>query len=160
MLVGIPSFEEVKYVVFGMDPFSSPRPDGYIGRFLQSILDIMGKEIRKVVLSFFKFGVIQPGLNSNFLTLTPKVANANVVETSIQLFWITLISNRLGVIVRHIISPNKFGFIKGWQIQDSIVTASDYVNIMDQKCFGGAMALKVDIRKALILTVGILVCKF
>lgn len=38
-----------------------------------------------------------------------------------------------------IILPNQFGFIKGR-------LASDCVNLMDWKCFSGAMALKVDIQ--------------
>lgn len=35
MLVGIPSYEEARSIVFGMEPHSAPGPDGFTGLFYQ-----------------------------------------------------------------------------------------------------------------------------
>lgn len=45
-------------------------------------------------------------------------------------------------------SQNQFGFIAGKRIHDCIAIASDVVNCLNQRAFGGNMALKVDIRKS------------
>ena len=59
-----------------------------------------------------------------------------------------ILANRLASFVGDIIAPNQFGFIKGRHIEDCIAAASENVNIINQRCVGGNMALKVDIRKA------------
>lgn len=50
--------------------------------------------------------------------------------------------------MNHIIFLNQFGFIKGRHIKDCIDAAFDCVNIMNRKCFGGNMVVRIDIRKA------------
>jgi hypothetical protein len=47
-----------------------------------------------------------------------------------------------------VISGNPFSFVKGRNIVHCIATASEGINVLDNKSFGGNMALKVDIRKA------------
>ena len=47
-----------------------------------------------------------------------------------------------------IISPQQYGFIKGRRSADCIALASEGVNLLDKKCFGGNKGFKIDIRKA------------
>ena len=47
-----------------------------------------------------------------------------------------------------IISPQQFGFIQDRHIEDCIALASDCVNVLQKKCYGGNLAMKIDIRKA------------
>lgn len=98
-------------------------------------------------------GLLPPNLNSNFFTFITKVQNADVLKIFRPIFLgnflfkvnTKIVSHRLGM-TSQIISPNNFGFIKGHQIQDYIVAASDCVNILSWKCYGGNMAMKIDIR--------------
>ncbi|KAK3229338.1 hypothetical protein Dsin_001219 [Dipteronia sinensis] len=59
-----------------------------------------------------------------------------------------IIADRLAEICSHIISPNQFGFIRGRQIGDCIVGASECFNVLNNGSQGGHLALKIDIRKA------------
>ncbi|KAI9190970.1 hypothetical protein LWI28_001563 [Acer negundo] len=47
-----------------------------------------------------------------------------------------------------IISPQQFGFIRDWHIEDCIALAFDCVNVLQKKCYGGNLAMKIDIHKA------------
>ncbi|KAK3229231.1 hypothetical protein Dsin_001112, partial [Dipteronia sinensis] len=47
-----------------------------------------------------------------------------------------------------IISPQQFGFIRDWHIEDCIVLDFDCVNVLQKKCYGGNLTMKIDIRKA------------
>jgi len=47
-----------------------------------------------------------------------------------------------------IISPQQRGFVRDRNISDCIILASEVVNLLTKKQFGGNIAMKVDIRKA------------
>ncbi|KAL8502776.1 hypothetical protein ACS0TY_021767 [Phlomoides rotata] len=65
MIMVVPSADEIKALVFGMDSSSSPGPDGFGGNFYQY---------------FFETLHILAGLNSIFVMLIPKKTGANIVE--------------------------------------------------------------------------------
>ena len=44
--------------------------------------------------------------------------------------------------------PNQYAFLKGRHISDCILLASECVNLLDNKCFGGNVAIKFDVAKA------------
>lgn len=46
-----------------------------------------------------------------------------------------------------IISGNQRGFVKGRSISDCICIASECINLLDKKAFGGQSAMKIDIKK-------------
>lgn len=156
MLAAIPIWDEVRDVVFDIDPSSASRPDGFTGKFFKFAWVVVSEDVCRAVCFFFSSGLLSIGLNSNFLTLIPKVENADVLESFHPivlgnfLFEVIskIISSQLGLITRRIISPNQFGFIKVRQIQYCIVVAFDYVNSLGQKFYRGNMAMKIDIRKA------------
>ncbi|KAI9166096.1 hypothetical protein LWI28_026195 [Acer negundo] len=45
-------------------------------------------------------------------------------------------------------SPQQFGFIRDRHIENCITLTSDYVNVLQKKCYGGNLAMKIDICKA------------
>jgi hypothetical protein len=47
-----------------------------------------------------------------------------------------------------IISKKQRGFIQGRNIEDCICLASEAINLLNKKAFGGNVALKIDISKA------------
>ncbi|KAK2658878.1 hypothetical protein Ddye_005411 [Dipteronia dyeriana] len=59
-----------------------------------------------------------------------------------------IIADRLAKICSRIISPNQYGFIRGRQIGDCIVGASECFNVLNNCSRGRHLALKIDIRKA------------
>ncbi|KAK2650013.1 hypothetical protein Ddye_017502 [Dipteronia dyeriana] len=59
-----------------------------------------------------------------------------------------ILTDRLAQVIVMIISPRQFGFIRDRHIEDCIALASDCVNVLHKKCYGGNVAMKINIRKA------------
>ncbi|CAL0303089.1 unnamed protein product [Lupinus luteus] len=59
-----------------------------------------------------------------------------------------VLADRLALIVPRIISIQQRGFIKDRQINDCICLASEAINLLNHKVFGGNLAIKIDIKKA------------
>lgn len=49
--------------------------------------------------------------------------------------------------VARITTENQFGFLKGRNIEECIISASKRVNLLDKKSVGGNIAMKINIRK-------------
>jgi hypothetical protein len=94
--------------------------------------------------------------NSSLITLIPKVENADTITQfrpiALANFVFKIIpkilSLRIAAIASRIISPQQHGFVQGRNISDCILTTSECFNLLDNKCFGGNVAIKVDITKA------------
>jgi len=88
--------------------------------------------------------------------LIPKTNNADSVDQyrpiTVANFKFKVISkilaNRLASIMPAITSVRQRGFIRGKNIKDCICLASEAVNVLHKKTFGGNHAIKVDIAKA------------
>lgn len=59
-----------------------------------------------------------------------------------------MLVDRLAIIAPNIISDQQRGFIRGRNISDCICVASEAVNMLDNRSFGGNLSIKFDIRKA------------
>jgi len=154
MLIKCPNFLEIKNVVFNLNGNSALGFDGFGGIFYHSCWEIIGTDVCNVVQQFFKQNWVLPGMNSNVVSLIPKIQGAD----SIKDYWPIIINfkfkiiskilaNRLELVVARIISPNQYGFVKGRKIQDCIGIASKTINMLSKKVRGGNVAYKVDIHK-------------
>ncbi|KAL6135028.1 hypothetical protein ACLB2K_067256 [Fragaria x ananassa] len=152
-IIALPSHEEVLSALKGMDSASAPGPDGFNGYFFVSCWDIVGDEVVAAVQYFFRFGTLPASFNSSLITLIPKVDH---VDTIMQFRPIALanfvfkiipkiISIRLAPIASRIISPQQHAFVPGRQISDCIMSTSECFNLLDNNCYGGNVAIKVDI---------------
>jgi len=96
-----------------------------------------------------------PNYNANTIILIPKTNNSETIGSYRHIalanfkFKITkILAGRFASIMPSTISPEHGGFIKGRQIKDCICVTSEAINILDNKCFGGNLAFKIDISKA------------
>lgn len=155
-LLMVPTEEDIRNVVFGMSPDSAPGPDGFGGRFYQSMWHIIGPETCAAIRAFFVHGSFPSGLNSSFVTLIPKVQDAVRIEdyrpivlgNFLYKIITKILADRLGPILSATLSFHQFGFIPGRRIHDCIALASEGVNGLGRRCSNGNLILKVDIRKA------------
>lgn len=155
-LLAIPTREEIHATVKAMDGFSAPGPDGFGGCFFSHCWSIIASDVVLAVQSFFQDGFIMPHFNSNVLILIPKLADSdNILDfrpIALANFSFKIISrilaDRLGPIAAKIVSPNQSAFIQGRSIADPIILTSECVNLLDNKCKSGNVAIKFDIRKA------------
>ncbi|XP_026419520.1 uncharacterized protein LOC113315459 [Papaver somniferum] len=147
ILEATPTTEEIKYAVFDLDPDSSPGPDGFGGWFYKMAWDIISEDFVNATQYCWEKEFIPAGMNANFLMFLPKVKNARkanqfrpigLMNFCFKVFTkiITLI---LSTIVQKIISPQQGAFIKGRNIQDQIVLASEMINELEKKRRGGNM---------------------
>ncbi|KAL6144809.1 hypothetical protein ACLB2K_055499 [Fragaria x ananassa] len=139
-----------------MDPDSTPGPDGFNGHFFVSCWDIVGQDVVSAVQYFFRTGKLPSSFNSSLIILIPKVEHADCIKNfrpialANFIFKIIpkIISLRLTEIASRIISPQQHAFVKGRNISDCIMTTSECFNLLDNKCYEGNVAIKVDITKA------------
>ena len=59
-----------------------------------------------------------------------------------------ILADRLSPIASRIILPNQFAFLEGRQISDCILLTSECVNLMENSCVDGNIAIKLDVAKA------------
>ncbi|KAK3188885.1 hypothetical protein Dsin_028446 [Dipteronia sinensis] len=114
---------DIHDAVFAMDAASAPRLNGFSEGFIVLFPKL------KDSISIYQF---HPIVLSNFLF---KISSK-------------ILPDRLAQIAARIVSHNQFGFIRDHHIEDGITLASDCVNVMHKKCYGGNLAMKIDIRKA------------
>jgi hypothetical protein len=142
--------------VFDLNHGRAPGPDGFGACFFQTYWDIIHFDVYKAVLEFFQNGWLPPDFNANTLVLIPKIPNADMIEhyrpIALANFKFKIISkvlaDRLAEILPFIISKEQRGFVKGRNIKDYIALASEAINVLDKKTFGGNLALKIDVSKA------------
>lgn len=87
--------------------------------------------------------------------LIPETQNANTIghfrHISLANFKPKIISkildNRLASVMPHIVSSEDKGSIKGRSIEDCVCLTSEAINTLNRKCYGGNVALKIDIAK-------------
>ncbi|XP_026400167.1 uncharacterized protein LOC113296042 [Papaver somniferum] len=111
-LDAIPSQDEIKNAVLGMNADSAPRPDGFPGSLYKFAWEIIGMELVEVI----------------------------------QYCWSNrIITDRIGVVIGRMVSEKQGAFIKGRNIHEKIVLASELVNELDFKRRGGNVGLKINI---------------
>ena len=156
MLTLIPSLEETYNAVFNLNKEGAPCPDGFGAIFFQSFWDIVKTDVHNAIKEFFITSWLMPNYNANTIILIPKTPNADSVSQyrpiALANFKYKIVSkiiaDRLASIMPFIISSQQKGFIQGRQIRDCICLASEVINQLDKKSYGGNLAFKVDIAKA------------
>jgi len=156
LLLAMPLFDEIKNFVFDMNVDGAPGPDGFGGHFYQHFWDIVGADVVSSVQEFFYTGVLIPNSNADILVLIHKVPGAAsmgdfrpITLVNFQFKIVTkILADRLAVVCMSIISPQQRGFVRDRSIFDCVILASEVINLLTKKQFGGNIAIKVDIRKA------------
>ncbi|XP_019435941.1 PREDICTED: uncharacterized protein LOC109342405 [Lupinus angustifolius] len=154
-LTKLPSSEEIKQAVISMSGDSSPGPDGFEGCFYQQCWDIVHLDVCNSVKQFFSQGWLLSNINANYVVLIPKTKGADKIKdfrpiamANFQFKIITkVLADRLASISPKIISTQQRGFMYDRKIQDCIWLASEAINLLDYKTFGGNIAIKLDIKK-------------
>jgi hypothetical protein len=152
----LPSHQEIKSAVFALNKDSAPGPDGFGAFFFQHYWDIVKLYVFNAVLEFFTTSWILPGFNSNITALLPKSSSATSIDQYMPISMANfkfkiiskIIADRLAKIMPNLISEEQMGFIQDRNIKDCICVASEAVNLLHNKAYGGNLALKIDISKA------------
>ncbi|XP_026384092.1 uncharacterized protein LOC113279630 [Papaver somniferum] len=152
MLDNIPDEEEIKKVVFDIDPENAPGPDGFSGIFYRSCWEIIKNDLVNAIQFCWRRNFILKGMKSSFLFLLPKVQGAKSAKnfrpiglSIIFKIFTKLITKRMSGLMNKLISPQQVAYVKGRSIHEQVMLASELVNEMKFKRRGGNFGIKLDI---------------
>lgn len=147
-----PSEQEVRDVVFSINPESASGPDGYSSLFYQTCWQIVGSDVLEAVIDFFQGSQVPRGIAATMIILIPKKKNpstwaeyrpislCNVSNKIIS----KLIAKRMALLLPMVTAPNQSGFVKGRLLSDNVLLAKEM-----WKCNPSPnLALKLDMAKA------------
>ena len=131
------SCEEVKNVLFSIDPSKAPSPDGFNGFFFKRVWHIIGEEIVTTVQRFFTSGHMIKEINTTTISLIPKVQNPSSLTdfrpisccNTIYKCISKIIANRIKEALPSLVDPAQSAFIPGRQIRDNILLLRKFSTI-------------------------------
>ncbi|KAH0646562.1 hypothetical protein KY284_034446 [Solanum tuberosum] len=123
----IPSIEELKEVVYSMNPNSAAGPDGMNGYFFQKCWNIINKDLMAVIHAFFSGQMIPKYFSHACLILLPKVKNPNRLNE---------------------FRPISLSFVKGRSISENIMLAQEIIHQIKKPIIGSNVVIKLDMAKA------------
>jgi len=120
MLIKCPDFLEIKIVVFNLNGNSALGPNDFGSVFYHSCWDIIGIDVRNVIQQFFKQNWILPRMNSNVVSLIPKILGADSIRDYRSIVVVNfkfkiiskILADRFALVAAIIISPNHYGFVQ------------------------------------------------
>nr|GEZ85020.1 RNA-directed DNA polymerase, eukaryota, reverse transcriptase zinc-binding domain protein [Tanacetum cinerariifolium] len=147
--------DEVRKAVWDCGVNKTPGPDGFTFGFYRRYWKIIERDVIKAVKWFFLHGSILNGGNASFITLIPKIPNANMVKDfrpisligSIYKIIAKILANRLITVLGDLVNEIQSVFAVDRQILDGPFILNDIVQWC-KKRNKQAMVFKVDFEKA------------
>ncbi|KAH0772311.1 hypothetical protein KY290_016292 [Solanum tuberosum] len=152
----MPNLEELKEVIFSMNPNSAAGPDGMNGHFFQKCWNIIKHDLLDVIHAFFCGQMIPKYFSHSCIVLLPKVNSPNKLNEfkPISLSNFTskiiskIVSSRLSPILPNLVSLNQTGFVKGRSISENIMLAQEIIHHIKKPNIGSNVVIKLDMAKA------------
>ncbi|GJV44979.1 RNA-directed DNA polymerase, eukaryota [Tanacetum coccineum] len=149
------SREELKQAVWDCGTDKSPGPDGFTFGFFRKFWHLIEEDIFEAVHYFFCHGNIPSGCNSSFITLIPKIPDANLVKDfrpisligGIYKIIAKILSNRLVGVLSDIVNEVQSAFIADRQILDGPFILNEVIQWCKLKK-KQSFIFKVDFEKA------------
>lgn len=149
------SRDEIDAAVNSCDSNKSPGPDGFNFKFIKSSWETIKEDIYSMVEEFYSSSSLPRGSNNTFITLIPKSENPSDFKDYRPISMVgclykivaKLLARRLQTVMHHLIGPHQSSFIKGRQILDGALIASELIDSC-KKNKTEAMILKLDFHKA------------
>lgn len=150
-----PSSEEIKQVVLYFHPDKASRPNGFPALLFQHFLDVIHKDLIRMISYSLKDICMGCGTNSSFLSLIPKENN----PSSFSRFWPVSLCNvsykiiekklalRLKKFISNIINENEGEFFLGRKFSDNVITIQEEIDSSWQRGDQG-MIINLDMENA------------
>ncbi|XP_033136094.1 uncharacterized protein LOC103837732 isoform X1 [Brassica rapa] len=152
----IPAADEVMRTLFKLNPNKSPGPDGLTSRFYSAAWLLVGAEVTTSIIKFFELQDLPTATNSTILTLLPKFPGATEIKdyrpisccNTLYKVISKILVGKLKPLLSSIILPNQSAFIKGRQLLENCLLASEIVSGDHKNKGHKRLTIKVDIAKA------------
>lgn len=152
----IPSAEEIKALVFKLNPNKAPGPDGLTSGFFKASWEILGTELVMAIHHFFSSAFLPTTANATILALVPKFPGASKVSdyrpiallNTVYKVISRLLVRRIKPILSDLILPSQTAFVKGRLLLENTTLAGELVNGYHRNKGSKRITIKVDIAKA------------
>ncbi|GKF05192.1 RNA-directed DNA polymerase, eukaryota, reverse transcriptase zinc-binding domain protein, partial [Tanacetum coccineum] len=149
------SKDEVKRAVWDCGTDKALGPDGFTFGFYRQFWKVIENDVFDAVNHFFTYGDIPKGCNSSFISLIPKIPDANVVKDfrpisligSLYKIIAKILANRLVVVLGDIVNEVQSAFIADRQILDGPFILNEVLQWCKSKK-KQSLIFKVDFEKA------------
>ncbi|KAJ9567589.1 hypothetical protein OSB04_003555 [Centaurea solstitialis] len=147
--------QEVKKVVWSCGHNKAPGPDGFTFEFIRKYWEVVGGDFIEAVKFFESNMLINPGSNSSFITLVPKVrdplslADFRPINLNgcISKVVSKVLAERLKDVLDSVISSSQSAFIKGRNILDGPLMVNEIIS-WSKKKRKQTLIFKADFAKA------------
>ena len=148
--------EEIQYSLFSIAYGKALEPYGFNGKFFNHAWRIIGEEVTKAIISFFRDGKLLKEINFTIITLVPKVQNpfflfdyrsiscCNTLYKCIT----KIIANRIKEILPQLVSPSQSAFVPGRKIVGNVLLAQELLRNYHKDTTSPRCTIKVDLHKA------------
>ena len=149
------STDEIEEAVKSCDGSKAPGPDGFNFKFIHSAWEVIKNDIFGIVNDFWQSARLPKGSNTAFIALIPKLDNPQSFKDfrPISMVGCTykiiskLLARRLQKVINELISHHQTSFIRGRQILDGALIASELIDSC-RRNNTQASILKIDFHKA------------
>jgi len=133
----------------------APGPDGFPMSFYLAFWELIKEDILKTIQYFYEHQKFEKSLNATFIALIPKKVGASELKDfrpisligGIYKIVAKILAERLKKVVNNLVNKHQMAFIKGRQIMDAALIASECVDSRLKGAEAGLMC-KLDIEKA------------
>nr|GEZ02441.1 RNA-directed DNA polymerase, eukaryota [Tanacetum cinerariifolium] len=147
--------DEIKSVVWDCGTDKAPGPDGFTFGFFRRFWDLIQEDVYVAVRYFFVYSDIPKGCNLAFISLIPKIQNANLVNNfrpisligSLYQIIAKILANRLVGMLSGIVNEVQSAFVVDRQILDGPFILNEVIQCCKSKK-KQALIFKVDFEKA------------
>uniref|UniRef100_A0A803QG19 Reverse transcriptase domain-containing protein n=1 Tax=Cannabis sativa TaxID=3483 RepID=A0A803QG19_CANSA len=156
-LCRVSTCEEIKRVVWKLNPLKALGPDGFFGIFYRKYWETVGEDICGMVQDFFRSGRFVGKLSHTFLCLIPKTDNPysfdhfrpiSLCNFSYKVIA-RIITDRLKLVLDKLVSPLQSAFLPGRWIAECYDLAAEAIHTLNKiRSNRGFMAVKTDMHKA------------
>lgn len=155
-MAAIPTDAEIRETLFSLPKNKAPGPDGFTVEFFTYSWDLVGSDVINAVKAFFINSELPRQVNSTVISLIPKVPGADKLSdfrpislcNTIYKVISKIIASRLQVLTPLAVQRNQVGFVKGRNLCENVLLASELVSDFNKEGIVSRGCLQIDITKA------------
>lgn len=156
LMLSIPTEEEIKSVLFKLNPNKAPGPDGLTSAFFKASWDTTGSEVVSAIRNFYATNFLPAATNTTILSLVPKFPGASKITDfrpisclkTIYKVISRILVRKLKPMLTTMILPSQTAFVKGRLLVENTTLAGELVNGYHKNKGPKRITIKVDIAKA------------